>query len=951
MIAGLLLALPVLALPQGGRPLPEPELAVRAARIHVSPGQVLEDAWLLVGQGRVAGYATSEAELPPFVPVLDLGEAVLMPGLVAADSTLTGAGPQGERSLAAHRRALDEFDPFADLHTVLERGVTTCYLSPDRNRLVGGRGAVVKTAGRQRVLRAEADLRISLEGGRNAAGRWFRPPMPPSSENPLEPARPQPPGSRAGALLALRQDFERARSGGIPWSDLHLRALAEFLEGRPSLRVAVETTGEVQAALDFAAEQGLPVILDGATRARDLPGLLEGREASLIFDVPLFLGDPGDLPPDWEEPGPEALAGLGGDRLALGVGRHGRWTMLLEAAQAALDYGLSREDALRAITWSPALLLGVADRVGALAPGFDADFLVLSGDPLEPGTRVQEVFVEGRRVFQSEDFALEEFEDAVVIRAGTLWPGDGPPRTGGVEVLMAGGRILDFGRAVARPPGVRVLDAGPEAHLTPGFVDARSLFPLASARPEAGAALGLLAAGTRWNPAWQALARSGVTTQVMASSSLGQGTLAPIVKTSAVLPEQAFLEDEGVVFFDFTGSNRTGRREQIQGLLDQGRRYAEQWKKYREERKKWEEEQAKKRAEERAKAEAELRKRLAGGETVRKEESTAEESDPKQDEEAPEEEAAAKKDPINGLWELVLEHEMLPEPMTVHVRLSHEKERVLAVISLPDMPEAGTQELEGTWDEASQTMTFTQHTEVGPVTVEGVVESEDLMRVTISVGALGSAEFEAHRIEYDDSAAAALQLPRKRRGKKEGPQPPKTDARLEGVRALLEGRAVALARARRGDEIQNAVEVLGGAGIPFAILEGDQALDRAGLLREKGAGVVVPRELVQRRDQREWVPAALLAAEGLPVAFQSASPRGGRFLARNLVLAVRSGLGRETALEALTAGAARMLGIEDRVGRIARGLDGDLVVHDGPPLEPGTRILTVFVSGQEVPKP
>jgi imidazolonepropionase-like amidohydrolase len=67
-------------------------------------------------------------------------------------------------------------------------------------------------------------------------------------------------------------------------------------------------------------------------------------------------------------------------------------------------------------------------------------------------------------------------------------------------------------------------------------------------------------------------------------------------------------------------------------------------------------------------------------------------------------------------------------------------------------------------------------------------------------------------------------------------------------------------------------------------------------------------------------------------------------------IAVRHGLGADQALTALTAGAADLLGVADRVGRLKLGLDGDLVVHSGPPLDLRSRVLHVFVNGREVPQ-
>ena len=65
-------------------------------------------------------------------------------------------------------------------------------------------------------------------------------------------------------------------------------------------------------------------------------------------------------------------------------------------AGEAVAYGMSHDDALRAITLTPAEVFGVADRIGSLAPGRNANVVVWSGDPFEFATRAEHVFVGGR---------------------------------------------------------------------------------------------------------------------------------------------------------------------------------------------------------------------------------------------------------------------------------------------------------------------------------------------------------------------------------------------------------------------------------------------------------------------------------------------------------------------------------------------------------------------------
>ncbi|MGD8237596.1 MAG: amidohydrolase family protein, partial [Armatimonadota bacterium] len=78
--------------------------------------------------------------------------------------------------------------------------------------------------------------------------------------------------------------------------------------------------------------------------------------------------------------------------------------LLLWAALAA-RHGLPPEDALKAVTTNPAEILGVANRVGSLRKGRDADLLVVSGDPLAATTRIEKVLINGRVVFEAESGA------------------------------------------------------------------------------------------------------------------------------------------------------------------------------------------------------------------------------------------------------------------------------------------------------------------------------------------------------------------------------------------------------------------------------------------------------------------------------------------------------------------------------------------------------------------
>lgn len=928
----------------------EAAVAFRAARIWHDPSGPepwLDDAWLVVRGGKVEAVVADPAALPPLAEVADLGDAVIVPGLVAADSRLAGSEPpppQGLRALGAQRRALDDFDPFADTSAALSRGVTAVYLPPPRRLLVGGRGAVVKTAGERRVLAAAADLRVSLEPEAFNPAPYFRPPIPPTSEQPLEPAAVQPPSSRAGALLVLRETAEAARAGGEAASDPHLLALREFLRSGQSLRVAAGAAGEVEGALAVADDWKVPLVVEGGGEAAALAERVGRARAAVVFRVPLFRSL-ADMGPRWRPPAPDALRRLrdAGASVAVVPGPEASWPLLLEAASAAVGLGLSEAEALAAVTSAAAAALGVDGRVGSLQAGHDADFVVLSGPPLDPATTVARVYVDGKRAWSAPRGAAE----AVVVRAGTLWPGEGPPLRGGAEVLLRDGKVEAAGARVPHPPGARVVDAGPEAHITPGFVDLRSSLGLGNQAPDPQVTLGLLGAGSRLREEFLQVARAGVTSALVAPRNIpAEGARVQVLKTAAGVVEQAYHGEREIVLFSVTGGDHAARGEELQRLLERGKSYFEQWEKWRGEHKKWEEAKAAKEASDREAAEAALRERLAQG---RKEEPKKEEKEEKKEEGPKVEEAPKEVDPINGLWQAEVQDPRLgPEAITLQGRLRHEGSRLKGVFSSPDVPDQQSVELDGTWDAAAKTMRFEISTQMGRVTIQGQVDAPDHMQVRVELHGFGAVDFEAVRIEVEEAGAAPA-LVRGRR-KDDELQPPKRDWKLEGLRALFEKRGVALVAAERADEIRTAVEVFGGFALPLHILGGGEAGDVAELLRERGVGVVVGPSLVRRERNADVVPAAELRSRGLLVGFQSAAAGGAARLPDTLALAARYGLGADQALEGLTAHAARLLGLEGSLGRVAPGCDGDVVVHSGPPLDLRSRVLHVFVNGREVPR-
>ncbi|MCX8266176.1 MAG: hypothetical protein OTI37_01030, partial [Planctomycetota bacterium] len=312
--------------------------AYHAAVIHQPGADAIEDGYLVVDSGKIIGVFTAD-QLPPLMPVIELGDAHLMPGLVAADSTISGASNNSDLSLAAHHMAFDNYDPWLDYSKVLEHGVTTVYLSPDRSRLIGGRGAVIKTAGEKRVVNTRSDLLVNLTNSALNPPDYFRPPIPPTAENPLLPAERQAPTTRPGAMRALRSAIAgEPDSSGLA----NQRGLQEWKASAQPLRIMADNADQARAALQIANEWNSPVVLQGMASAS-----LENYQALQTSAKITLLEVPMHSSPRLDDGLIEAVAA--NSSVALKAGRNASWVLLFEAASIASGMGLSDGAALQAI--------------------------------------------------------------------------------------------------------------------------------------------------------------------------------------------------------------------------------------------------------------------------------------------------------------------------------------------------------------------------------------------------------------------------------------------------------------------------------------------------------------------------------------------------------------------------------------------------------------------------
>ncbi len=184
-------------------------------------------------------------------------------------------------------------------------------------------------------------------------------------------------------------------------------------------------------------------------------------------------------------------------------------------------------------------------------------------------------------------------------------------------------------------------------------------------------------------------------------------------------------------------------------------------------------------------------------------------------------------------------------------------------------------------------------------------------------------------------------------------KPVERDLGLEALAAVLEGELIWDQHTHRHDDIATAIRLAEEFGYRLVVNHGTDGARIADVLAEKDVPVIfgpmlTSRSKVELRD-RDIANLVRLAEAGVKVAITTDAPVVPiNFLVHQASFAVKEGLDRDVALRALTVNPAQMLGLDDRVGALRPGLDGDVVVWSGDPLDVFSRVQRVFITGTEV---
>ncbi len=395
-----------LAHPEVPGPPQKQPVALTNATIHPVSGPAVEKGTLVFDGGKITALG-QDATVPPNAEVIDLVGKHVYPGLfdaltdlglVEINSVRATIDVQETGQINPNTRAIVAVNPDSELIPVARSNGVLLALTAPSGRLIPGRSAVIQLDGwtwEDMAVLPDAGLHIE----------WPQPPRPSRRRGPEVPMETGPPPDEAAERLrkvladARAYSATRAADANFP-RDARWESLQDVLAGKLPVIVHADEVRQITAAVAFAEQEKLRLIIAGGYDAPLAASLLKKHDIPVIvggvYRVPRRRGDEYDAAYSL----PSKLHSEGIRFCISSQDRHGASSVrnLPYHAATAVAYGLSPEEALKAITLYPAQILGLADRVGSLEVGKHATLFVATGDPLDTPTQIEAAWIAGRKV-------------------------------------------------------------------------------------------------------------------------------------------------------------------------------------------------------------------------------------------------------------------------------------------------------------------------------------------------------------------------------------------------------------------------------------------------------------------------------------------------------------------------------------------------------------------------
>jgi imidazolonepropionase-like amidohydrolase len=377
---------------------------IRNATIHVGNGTVINNGVIKVNNDKIEQVG-ADIQVPPDAEVIEAKGKQVYPGLILPESSLGLIEVSAVRA-TNDSRELGELNPNVRsivayntdskvINTLRSNGVLLANIVPQGSLIAGSSSVVQLDAWTWDDAAYKVDEGIHL----------YMPPMLPRPPNAPAATTPRtdPVKQALDKLDELKSFFREAKAyAAAPAheeTNLKFAAVKGMFNKTQKLYVHANTVKQMLAALDFVQEFGFDMVIVGGSDSWQIADLLKQNNVSVILSQPHNLPTLEDDDVDQPYKTAAMLQKAGVLFSITDDDGQTRGRNLAFNAGTAATYGLTKEQALQAITLNAAKILGVADKTGSIEPGKDANIVISEGDILDMrSSNVTDAFIQGRKI-------------------------------------------------------------------------------------------------------------------------------------------------------------------------------------------------------------------------------------------------------------------------------------------------------------------------------------------------------------------------------------------------------------------------------------------------------------------------------------------------------------------------------------------------------------------------
>ena len=384
------------------------QLFITNGTIHIGNGQVVENGTIEVNNGKIVKVTSGAVTPTSGAKVVDAKGKQVYPGLILPSSDLglkeIGSGVRGSNDvleigdLNPSVRSIVAYNTDSKFINVLKaQGVLLAGVVP-QGGTISGSSSVVQTDAwnwEDAAYRMDGGIHLNMPSFFVRPASRRRAPGQAPAEDPIKQA--------VEKVAELKSFFTQARAYGAetvhPSTNLKLQAVQGLFNKKQKLFVHADQVKQMLVAIDFVKDFGFDVVIVGGSESYQIADLLKQNNIPVILSqehsLPTMEDDDVDQP--YKTP---AILQQAGVLFALNdEDGTTRYRNLSYNAGTAATYGLTKEQALQAITLNSAKILGIDDITGSIEAGKDANIVISDGDILDmKSSKVIHAFIQGREV-------------------------------------------------------------------------------------------------------------------------------------------------------------------------------------------------------------------------------------------------------------------------------------------------------------------------------------------------------------------------------------------------------------------------------------------------------------------------------------------------------------------------------------------------------------------------